>query len=307
MPRVIQTQGIRSVVDVGALGAFQQALSMFEPQDLFNELGTTISTNRAEARIPFLWYPPRTREWVGERQRGSLDGGMHIIPVRTWESTVAVPRTAVEDDMVGLIEQRVRDLAAEYVRFQHEQFINVLANGTALNTFDGQPLLTNNPAVRGANNVNLTTAELNMSALQNAIAAMGLFTDPDNRPIGLRPTHLLVGPRLEFTARQLTESQTIVVAGTSNREVGSANTLYNTVQVVVSPYINDNDWYLIAAGSNAHRPVIRVERSDVPLEFTARTSPDHESVYSYDSYEYGYRARLGFGAGAWYAVYASQT
>ncbi len=307
MPRVIQTQGIRSVIDVGALGAFQQALQMYEPEDPFPTLGTIVTTNRGEARIPFLWYPPRTREWIGERQRGSMDGGAHVIPVRTYESTVAVPRTAVEDDMVGIIEMRVRELATEYVRHHHEQFISILANGAALNSFDGQPLLTSNPATRGANNVNLTTAPLSMSALEQAIAAMGLFTEPEGRPIGVRPTHLLVGPKLEFQARQLVQSQVVVVAGTTDRTVGAANALYNTLQVVVSPYITDNDWYLIAAGSNAHRPVIRVDRNDVPLEFVAHTTPDHESVYSRDSYEYGYRARHGYGAGAWYAVYASQT
>ena len=307
MPRVIQTQGIRSVIDVGALGAFQQALTMYEPEDLFTTLGTIVTTNRGEARIPFLWYPPRTREWIGERQRGSMDGGAHVIPVRAYESTVAVPRTAVEDDMVGIIEMRARELATEYVRFQHEQYINILANGAALTTFDGQPLLTNNANARGANNVNLSSLPLSMETLALAIAAMGLFSDPEGRPIGVRPTHLLVGPRQEFLARQLVQSQTVVVAGDNDRTVGSANALYNTVQVVVSPYITDNDWYLIAAGANAHRPVIRVDRSDVPLEFVAHTTPDHESVYSRDSYEYGYRARHGYGAGAWYAVYASQT
>jgi phage major head subunit gpT-like protein len=306
MPRVIQTRGINSVVDAGASAAFIASFRMYEQNDLFAEIGTIERTQKSEARIPFLWYPPRMREWVGERFIGSLDGGMHIIPTRTYEATVAVPRTAVEDDQYGAIERAARGLASEFFRFIHQSYINVLANGATLTTFDGQPLLSSNPALRGANNVNLVSQPLSLESLSAGIQAMGLYTEPDGRPLGMRPTHLLVGPANEFTAKNLVQSQQLIIAGSTDRVQGMANPWAGTLTVLVSSYINDGDWYLIAAGANEYRPVIMVERSDVPVEFVAHTSPDHESVFRRDSYEYGTRARVGFGAGAWYAVYASQ-
>jgi len=306
MPRVIQTRGINSAIDAGASAAFIASFRMYEQNDLFAEVGTIERTQKSEARIPFLWYPPRMREWVGERLIGSLDGGMHIIPTRSYEATVAVPRTAVEDDQYGAIERAARGLASEFFRFVHQSYIDILANGATLNTFDGQPLLSSNPATRGANNVNLVQQPLSLENLSAGIQAMGLYTEPDGRPLGMRPTHLLVGPANEFRAKNLVQSQQLIMSGSTDRVQGMANPWAGSLTVLVSSYITDGDWYLIAAGANEYRPVIMVERSDVPVEFVAHTSPDHESVFRRDSYEYGTRARVGFGAGAWYAVYASQ-
>ena len=306
MPRVIQTRGINSAVDAGASAAFIASFRMYEQNDLFAEIGTIERTQKGEARIPFLWYPPRMREWVGERLVGSLDGGMHIIPTRTYEATVAVPRTAVEDDQYGAIERAARGLASEFFRFLHESYINILQNGATLTTFDGQPLLTANPNTRGANNVNLVSQPLSIESVSAGVAAMGLYTEPNGRPLSMRPTHLLVGPRNEFTAKTIVQSKQLIIAGNTDRLQGNANPWVDAMTVLVSSYITGNDWYLIAAGANEYRPVIMVERSDVGVEFVAHTSPDHESVFRRDSYEYGTRARLGFGAGAWYAVYASQ-
>jgi len=306
MPRVIQTRGINSAIDAGASAAFIASFRMYEQNDLFAEIGTIERTQKSEARIPFLWYPPRMREWVGEWLVGSLDGGMHIIPTRSYEATVAVPRTAVEDDQYGAIERAARGLASEFFRFVHQSYINILANGATLNTFDGQPLLTNNPATRGPNNVNLVSQPLSLENLSAGIQAMGLYTEPDGRPLGMRPTHLLVGPANEFRAKNIVQSQQLIIAGSTDRVQGTANPWAGSLTVLVSSYITDGDWYLIAAGANEYRPAIMVERTDVPVEFAAHTSPDHESVFRRDSYEYGTRARVGFGAGAWYAVYASQ-
>jgi len=306
MPRVIQTRGINSAVDAGASAAFIASFRMYEQNDLFAEIGTIERTQKGEARIPFLWYPPRMREWVGERLIGSLDGGMHIIPTRTYEATVAVPRTAVEDDQYGAIERAARGLASEFFRFVHQSYINILQNGGTLNTFDGLPLLSANPNARGPNNVNLVSKSLSLENLSEGIQVMGLYTEPDGRPLGMRPTHLLVGPANEFTAKNLVQSQQLIRSGSTDRVMGAANPWAGSMTVLVSNYITGNDWYLIAAGPNEYRPAIMVERRDVPVEFVAHTSPDHESVFRRDSYEYGTRARVGFGAGAWYAVYASQ-
>jgi len=153
--------------------------------------------------------------------------------------------------------------------------------------------------------VNLVSQPLSIENLSAGVQAMGLYTEPDGRPLGMRPTHLLVGPANEFRAKNLVQSQQLIMSGSTDRVQGDANPWAGSLTVLVSSYITDGDWYLIAAGANEYRPAIMVERSDVPVEFAAHTSNDHESVFRRDSYEYGTRARVGFGAGAWYAVYAS--
>jgi hypothetical protein len=69
----------------------------------------------------------------------------------------------------------------QFFRFVHQSYINILQNGGALNTFDGQPLLSSNSATRGANNVNLVQQPLSLENLSAGIQAMGLYTEPDGR------------------------------------------------------------------------------------------------------------------------------
>jgi phage major head subunit gpT-like protein len=280
---------------------------MREQEDLAPLIATIVPANVETVKLPFLWYPPRMREWVGSRQYQRLEGEMLTISTKTYEATALVPRTVVEDQVVSLIEPKVRQMGAEYQRFLNEQLVNTLRNGNTLTTFDGKPLLTSSASDRGANNVNLLTASLDIDNLQQAVNAMWGFTEPiEGRPLGMRPTHLLVGPRLQFTARELLNSQTIVMSGGASTTVrGSANVLQGILDLIVTEYIPDNSWFVIAAGSNNFRPVIRVDRTDVPIEFTAMSNPTDQIVFDQDSYAYGVRARHGFGPGAWFAVVAS--
>lgn len=308
MPKTIATQGLQSILDINIYNAFQTRLQNLAATDISQQIASVFSVEKmSQVSIPFLWFPPRMREWVGERRRTGLDGATHTIDVKTYESTLAIPRQMVEDDMTDLITQRVANAANEYMRFLHEQVVNVLLNGTAINSFDGEPLLSTTGGTRGANNANLlTSAPLSHENIQDAISRMMLFEEPfEGRPMGVMATHLLVGPKLKWLAAQILESTTLI--GNPTNPVGSRNVLQGVLELVVSPYIPDNRWFVIASGDmNDWRPVIRIDRADVPVEFSARTTPDSESVFHRDSYEYGIRARHGFGAGAWYAVVGGQ-
>jgi len=308
MPRVIQSKGLNNIVDVAAYRLFQLELEMREQEDLAPLIATIVPANVETVKLPFLWYPPRMREWVGSRQYQRLEGEMLTIRTSTYEATTLVPRTVVEDQVVSLIEANVRQMGAEYQRFLNEQLVSSLRNGNTLPTFDGKPLLTSSASDRGANNVNLFTNPLSIDNLQQAVNAMWGFTEPiEGRPLGMRPTHLLVGPKLQFTARELLNSSTIVMSGGGATPTvrGSSNVLQGILDLIVTEYIPDNSWFVIASGSNRFRPVIRVDRTDVPIEFTAMSSPNDHIVFDQDSYAYGMRARHGFGSGAWFAVVAS--
>lgn len=80
-----------------------------------------------------------------------------------------------------------------------------------------------------------TTAGLADTTLKAAIAAMRLFQE-NGVNLNIEPTHLIVPPTLEFKARELLQSTTIVIsqAGTTDASTvrGSANTLMGLLQPI---------------------------------------------------------------------------
>lgn len=78
-----------------------------------------------------------------------------------------------------------------------------------------------------------TSAALTAATLKAAISAMMLFTE-NSRNLNIVPSHILVPPTLNFTARELLQSTGIVIAGTAGSvtERGNVNTLQGLVKPV---------------------------------------------------------------------------
>ncbi len=74
-----------------------------------------------------------------------------------------------------------------------------------------------------------SNAELNSARFNAAYAAMQSFKADGGRPLGVKPTHLVVPPSLRAAALALIEAQTL--AG------GESNPNFKTVEVVVSPWV----------------------------------------------------------------------
>ncbi|MCB5204247.1 Mu-like prophage major head subunit gpT family protein [Neorhizobium sp. T786] len=72
-------------------------------------------------------------------------------------------------------------------------------------------------------------AELTAANLKAAYEAITSFTDDEGRKLGLKPTHIIVGPTLTFKARE------ILLAEQIN---GTSNTVRNLVHVIEAPYLN---------------------------------------------------------------------
>ena len=62
-------------------------------------------------------------------------------------------------------------------------------------------------------------AELNAANLRAAFTAMKEFTDDEGRPLGIRPTHLIVGNGNFFKAKDILESEQIDNATNTNRNL----------------------------------------------------------------------------------------
>lgn len=307
MPLV--TSDLVKLVTAGVRTDFNLAYQRKLRDSIVPTIATVIPTTLATQDYAWLSGTPAMREFVDERKLKALKENSQTITDKTWEATLAVSRRSLEDDQYGTIRLRTQDLARAAVRHKEKIVVQRYALGATTACADGQYLIDTDHAESGSNQSNKSTNALSEAEIMTGIAAMEAFTDDVGEPLGMSPTHLLVGPKNRFVANRIVSSQFTIASSlgsTSSRVVeGSANPLQGMLQVVVSPYLTgtyDDYWFLID-GSLAVKGVILQERSDVPIEFTAVDNPDNAEVFMRDNLLYGVRGRYEVGFGLWQTVY----
>ena len=149
--------------------------------------------------------------------------------VRKYGRQFDISWEALINDDLGALKDTPERFARAAVRTEHR-----LVSGTYVADLVGSTGLYTNAANRGA-------LALTIANLQDTVEAMAAFLDANGEPIMNRPKYLVVGPGLEFTARQiLTSTLKMWVEGT-----GAAPTAWPTtnvisqygLQLVIDPYI----------------------------------------------------------------------
>lgn len=147
------------------------------------------------------------------------------------------------------------------------------------------------------------TTALGDSTLQAAINEMEARVDSLGNKLGCVPRYLIVPPAQQFTARKLLESTTIVIAGDTDRDVGTKNVLEGILDLCVDPFLTDaNDWFLACAPNDI--PGIEVgflrgkqepELSRKKQDWDPIASPYDIPEASFDNDAIEYRVRYVFG------------
>lgn len=147
---------------------------------------------------------------------------------------------------------------------------------------------------------NLGVLPLTIGNLETTMELMAAQTNPAGEPLGIRAKHLVVGPALEFTARQILTSsvkmwtaESIDVDGTVYSTPYPTNNVVSQMglQLHVNPYIpvidtthGDTSWYLFADPSDVaamefgylrghETPEIVMKSSDKVMPSGAAVSP----------------------------------
>ncbi len=124
---------------------------------------------------------------------------------------------------------------------------------------------------------------------------MRKFKDEDGRPLGTKPTVLLVGPGLEDTAKALLTNDRL--------EDGKANPYKGTAELLVDARIeSDTAWFLLDT-SLPVKPFIYQER-EAP-NFVQQTDPEADDVFNRKKFKFGAEARAAGGYGFWQLAYGS--
>lgn len=274
-------------------------------------IATVINTTMPMQKYGWLGAVPPMREFVDERRAQGLNAHSVTIEDKTFESTIAVDRRAIEDDQLDLIRLRIRDLAFRVTAHRQQIVMEALAGGFSGVGYDGEALFSATHPTGTGTTSNRTTSALSASSLSDGISAMMTVPDDAGIPLGIVPDTIVVGPKLQWTAKELVDSPVVIYKGNASDTASPTpyrNALHGYLRLVVSPFLTgafDDYWFLL----DTKRPiksVILQQRSDVPVEFTALDSRSgSESAFMRDRYYYGVRARYNVGYGLWQTAYGA--
>ena len=300
MSRLV-TRDFLAATYTGFQSLFTKAFTGADP--IYPKIATVVESSSDKESYNWLGAVPALREWVDERVPGALRTESYEIENRKYEATIEVDRETFEDDRLGQIRPRIEELAVRAAGHPDELIVELLNAGFASTCYDGQYFFDTDHAegASGSQSNKLTDA-LSGTALSSAVQQMMGFKDDQGKPLGVVPDTLLVGPDNFFTAREILNSVSIVVAGSTDVEKPGGNPLSGMLNLLVSPFVDSGNWYLLAAQYPV-RPLLFQWR--VKPEFTAVTDPSDEYVFSTDVFKYGVRSRCGTGYGLWHLAVGS--
>jgi phage major head subunit gpT-like protein len=133
---MIITPGVLEGIFRGFNTTFNKAFEGAESQ--WGDVAMTVPSNSSELTYAWLGQSPRLREWLGDRIVKSVSAYGYTIQNRKFESTVEVPRTAIEDDTYSVFNPLVADIGRAAKEITDELIFSLLGAGDATLCYDGQ-------------------------------------------------------------------------------------------------------------------------------------------------------------------------
>jgi len=164
---------------------------------------------------------------------------------------------ALINDDLGALKDTPQRFAMAAVRTEHRLVTNTYCADALVDSTHALGFLYDSALVDA---INLGALPLNIANLENTCEAMAAFTDVNGEPIMNRAKYLVVGPALEFQARQILTSanKMWVVGAAGTMPAGATNYPMTNViaqyglQLVIDPYLPIylpnavHSWFLFA-------------------------------------------------------------
>jgi phage major head subunit gpT-like protein len=268
------------------------------------QLATVVPSTHNTETYGWMQRLLEMREWIGPRVIQGMNTQAYTLQNKTFESTLGVDREEIEDDSLGLFEPRVQEFGRVAARIWERLLLDALINGNAATSlgFDGVSFFstahTLNPAANQSNAISGATTVLSSVNLDIQRTAMQLFTGEDGRFLGVKPTHLVVPPALEMTARQILNAQTVVTGGT--------NVFQGLLDIIVipelpaggvAPPINNSTWYLVDLSAPIKPLLLQVRK---PVQLVNKTAETDDNVFWQRQFIWGLDCRGVAGYGPWW-------
>lgn len=284
---------------------FHKAFNGTETQ--WQKIAMKVTSTSGQNDYAWLSKFPRMKKWIGEKQVKSLAAHKYTIVNDDYEATVEVDRNDIEDDNLGIYGPQAQ-MAGESAKMLPEEITMELVNKAHTELcFDGQPFFDeDHPTIdadgkevsvsnKGTVALSIATLALATASFGAARTAMRQFKDNEGRPLGVKPSVLLVPPALEDIANALMTVDRL--------EDGKPNPFKGTATVVVGDYLtSDKNWFLLDT-TKAVKPFIYQERK--APNFVSQTDMSADDVFSRKKYKFGAEARAAGGYGFWQLAYGN--
>lgn len=211
-----------------------------------------------------------------------------------------ITQTAQEDDQHQVYKDYAEGLARA-ARVAEETYGHLWANqgfsGGTETSPDGQPVFSaSHSLIKGGTASNLSTADLSITELENAIVA--LHTDQKSDEGHYMNVQdgwcLVVPPALQFLADRLVNSAGL--PGSADNDRNSVKSMYS-IEVKVSPYISDTDKWLLVAKNKQHG-LLSYTRVPIGMEPPVQLPKSGNRLYKL-------RFRRSWGVDRWQGLYGS--
>lgn len=269
------------------------------PLALIQRLATIVPSSASSETYAWFGDVPQMEEFKDQVKYSGLTDTTYAIVNKEFASGLKVKRTEIEDDQIGIILTRVRQLAQRAQKFPLKLLFDLLANGESATLglgYDGVAFFSSAHPARGqaaAQDNLLDGTGVSVSALKTdigtSIQTLKTFVDEANEPYHemLDPKELVIvcGPELEQPMREALNAA--IIGNTSNLLSGQVGEL-----IVNQRYSQTNDWDLLYTG-DAVKPFIFQERE--ALSFTEDLTGEdafERLIYKFRAYM---RGNVGYG------------
>lgn len=177
----------------------------------------------------------------GEIQYGTFGEKKETVLLRSYGRAMSITRQMLINDDMNAIDRVVASRGAAVAAFEDATFWAMFLSGTLS---DGPTLTETGRQVFNTNAADLTKAgtatAITVAALAAGRSSMRKKRSLDGQDLNVAPRILLVGPDKETEAQQL-------LSPIQAQQAGNVNPFPSEgIQIVVTPKIMDNAWYLLA-------------------------------------------------------------
>jgi len=276
-----------TVLAKGLLTNFYEGWDAVTPQ--VDRIAMRVPSTARSETYAWLGSLPRMRKMRGERVPAKLKAFSYTIVNEEYESSIEVKRADIKDDQTGQYGPLARSIGESARLYPDEMvFGTLLPNGFTELCYDGQYFFdTDHPVGDGTTQSNKLALDLDATNFATAVKMLEQMKDDSGRPFNKQLDLLLVvGAGNRSTAESLIDLQ--YTTG------GMSNINYKKAELLVNPWISDDDsWYLINK-SGVVKPFVVQEREFIPFE---ALEDDSEKAFWNKKYFYGTYWRGNFGYG----------
>lgn len=271
---------------------FQEGMGVATPK--WKQIADLIPSATRTQRYPFLdRLSGGLRKFVSERQIEQLSARAIEVENAEYERTYGIKRIDLQTDQFGIFAPAMRQLGFEASMWPDDLLVAAVQAGITTLTYDNQNFFDSSHPIdpddssSATQSNNFTTKALTTDNYASVRATMMALKGRDGKPFGVRPTHLLVPPALEQTARTILKADiiaTVVEAGKT--AAAQSQVMKDTAELIVWERLagEDTTWYLLDL-SKGLKP-FAFQQLTAP-EFVYLNKPDDPNAFMRSEYVYG--------------------